>query len=160
MSKLQAHAANWAHLHTSRYDLGIMERRSKRSQVREEALQYLVEAVHDRSAVFAVAVVDEDGRIVAGTGMPRDVAGLARIAERTARGETSAEMDEVAGGLDVVARAIPFAETTDGEPRVARVFLAALGTRVRRMHEASAAILRICEGAASEYPTGCDLALA
>jgi hypothetical protein len=124
-----------------------MERRTKRSQVREEALQYLVEAVHDRSAVFAVALVDERGRIVAGTGMPRDVAGLARIAERTAQGETSQEIDEVAGGLDVLARAIPFAEIThDGEPRVARVFLAALGTRVRRMHEASAAILRICEG--------------
>jgi hypothetical protein len=133
-----------------------MERRTKRSQVREEALQYLVEAVHDRSAVFAVAVIDEGGRVIAGTGLPRDVAGLARIAERAARGEIGGEIDDITGGLDVVARAIPFAPLQPNgerhaphEERLARVFLAGLGTSVRRMHEASAAILRICEGNAA-----------
>ena len=106
----------------------MVERRVKRSGERDEALQYLVEAVADRSPVRAVALVDGAGKIVAGTGFARDLVGLARIAGHVARGEPCPEMESVTEGTDILVRAV----WARGEPH----YLAALGDRVVRMVEA------------------------
>jgi hypothetical protein len=106
----------------------MIERRTKRSAHREEALQYLVEAVADRSEVRAVALVDDSGRIVAGTGVASDLVGLARIAGKIARAESCPELDAVTEGTDILVRAV----WARGEPH----YLAALGERVTRMVEA------------------------
>lgn len=112
-----------------------MERRHKRSAQRVEALQYLVEAVADRSEVRSVALVDERRRIVAGMGMPGDLAGLARVAGAVARGEPSADLEKVTEGTDLLTRRIAIGDRA--------VYLAALGTRVRRMSDAATAVARI-----------------
>src|SRR5580658_8292348 len=65
----------------------MYERRSKRSSERVEALQYLVETVADRSGVPALVLVDDDGHIMAGMGVPRDVVGLVRTARAVATPE-------------------------------------------------------------------------
>ena len=52
-----------------------MEQRTKRSEDRDEALQYLVEALADRSEVQAVVLVNDEGKIVAGMGGPAQVKG-------------------------------------------------------------------------------------
>jgi hypothetical protein len=111
------------------------DRRMKRSGDREEALQYLMEAVADRSDVHAVALVDEGGRIVAGTGMPKELGGLARIAGKVARGELNFDADEVTKDTDVLARGVRAGGRT--------FYLAALGERVRRMPDAARAVARI-----------------
>ena len=114
-------------------------RRTKRSTERDEALQYLMESLADRREVHAVALVDESGHIVAGMGMPSELAGLAKIARGGIRREPSDQFDEVTRGTDFFGKEIPLA---DG-----RVFLAALGTRVRKMSDAAVAIGRITRAA-------------
>ena len=114
------------------------DRRSKRSEDRDEALQYLVEAVADRSEVHAVALVDDEGHIVAGCGMPHDLAGLAKLAGPLARAQSSACFEDVTRGTDYFARGVPVRGKT--------LYLTALGSRVRRMNDAAVAIARI-EGA-------------
>src|ERR1700710_984213 len=112
--------------------------RTKRSEQRTEALQYLVEAVLDRSdarSAAIVGVVDGETRIVAGAGAPRDLAGLARIAGPVARGEECAELDAVTAGTDLLTRAVNAGGST--------YYLAAIGTRVRKMTDAARAITRI-----------------
>lgn len=116
-----------------------MERRTKRSEDREEALQYLVEALADRSQVDAVVLVNDEGHIVAGMGMPKAVRGLARIAAPMVRGEGSEVFDAATEGTDFFGRHIPLASGS--------LYLAALGSRVRRMHEAVYAVARIVEPA-------------
>ncbi len=114
----------------------MIERRTKRSEDRNEALQYLVEALADRSPdVAAVALIDGGGRIVAGTGMPHELVGLAKIAGPLARGEAPPEFDDVTEGTDLLMRDF----TVAGSPFV----LAALGTRVRRMHDCVRGVSRI-----------------
>jgi hypothetical protein len=112
-----------------------MERRTKRSQDRQEALQYLVEALADRSQVEAVTLVDDDGRIIAGMGMPNAVRGLAKIAAPTVRGEGSDLFESATSGTDFFGRRIDVGSRP--------LYLAALGSRVRKMHEAVYAITRI-----------------
>jgi hypothetical protein len=114
-----------------------MDRRNKRSQDREEALQYLVEALADRSEVEAVVLVDDEGHIVAGMGMPNEVRGLAKIAAPVVRGEGSELFEWATRGTDFFGRQIPLA--------AGPLYLAALGTRVRKMHEAVYAIERILD---------------
>ena len=112
--------------------------RTKRSGQRDEALQYLVEAVLDRSDARSAAIVGMEGgraRIVAGAGVPRDLAGLARIAGPVARGEACAELDAVTEGTDLLTRAVSAGGKT--------YYLAALGTHVRKMSDAARAITRI-----------------
>jgi hypothetical protein len=116
----------------------MTERRTKRSLDAVEALQYLTEAVADRSDVSAVAIVDDAGRIVAGTGMPRALVGLSRIAGPVARGEACVDLGHVTRDTDVMARRVDAACGT--------LYLAALGSRVRRMPEAARAIQRIVSG--------------
>ncbi|MGH7280815.1 MAG: hypothetical protein ACRELY_04775 [Polyangiaceae bacterium] len=114
-------------------------RRIKRSDERTEALQYLMEALGDRSDVHAVALVDGDGRIVAGMGMPAELAGLAKIARRGIRREPSDDFEEATRGTDFFGREIVLAEGP--------VYLAALGRRVRKMTAAAVAIERIVKAA-------------
>jgi hypothetical protein len=98
----------------------MIERRMKRSADRTEALQYLVETVADRSGVKALVLVDDGGQIVAGMGMPRDVAGLATTARDVAwRRASPAAVDAATRGKDVTARTVA---TRDG-----LVYFAALG---------------------------------
>jgi hypothetical protein len=118
-----------------------MERRTKRSEDRQEALQYLVEALADRSEVEAVALVNDEGRIVAGMGMPNAVRGLAKIAAPVVRGEGSDLFDSATSGTDFFGRQIAL----ESGP----LYLAALGTRVRKMHEAVYAVTRILGASAA-----------
>jgi len=127
-------AEKWTSGDRARDDRTMQERRTKRSETREEALQYLVEAVADRSEVDAVVLVDDTGHIVAGTGMPIDVRDLARVARPIARGDRGA-IDRLIDGYDVMARGVSVGETT--------LYFAALGTRVRKMTDAARAVERI-----------------
>ena len=114
-----------------------MERRTKRSEDREEALQYLVEALADRSEVEAVALLNEQGRIVAGMGMPKAVRDLAEIALPMMRGGGSDLFESATEGTDFFGREIQLESGT--------LYLTALGSRVRKMHEAVYAVTRILE---------------
>ncbi len=114
-----------------------MERRTKRSTDQYEALQYLVEALADRSEVDAVALVTDDGKIVAGMGIPKAIRSLAKIAAPTVRGEGSDRFESETEGTDFFGRKIPL--------KSGPLYLAALGSRVRKMHEAVYAVTRILE---------------
>jgi hypothetical protein len=129
-------AENWARGALGAY-ASAMERRTKRSSDRDEALQYLVEALADRSEVDAVLLMNDEGRIVAGMGKPKEVRGLAKIAVPVVRGEPCAAFDEETAGTDFFGRRIPLARGS--------LYLAALGSRLRKMHEAVYAITRIVE---------------
>jgi hypothetical protein len=112
------------------------DRRTKRSADRGEALQFLVESVADRSGVRALVLVDGAGRILAGMGMPADVAGLARTASDVAwRRASVAQVDEATGGGDVTARAVT---THEG-----MLYFAALGERMSGLGDATHAVRRI-----------------
>jgi hypothetical protein len=112
------------------------DRRFKRSTDRTEALQYLVESVADRSGTHALVLVDDFGRIVAGTGMPDEVVGLARTARDVAWGRaTEPQIDAATRGRDVTARSVA---TRDG-----MLYFAALGERMSGLGEASQAVRRI-----------------
>ncbi|MCL2449834.1 MAG: hypothetical protein FWD17_12875 [Polyangiaceae bacterium] len=113
------------------------ERRIKRSAERGEALQYLVETVADRSGVRALVLVDDGGRIVAGTGHAADLHGLARAARAVACGRaTEAQVDAAAPrNEDVTARSVA---TADG-----MMYFAALGDRMARIGDAVRAVQRI-----------------
>jgi len=116
--------------------VAMIERRTKRSRVQGEALQFLVEAVADRSDVSALVLLDDAGRIVAGMGMPDDVVGLVRGARDIAWDRaTAVDVDAVTGGRDVTTRAVT---TRDGVMR-----LAALGDRVTAVGDAVRAVQRI-----------------
>ena len=114
-----------------------MDRRTKRSQDREEALQYLIEALADRSQVEAVLLVNDEGRIVAGMGMPGEVRQLATIAVPAVRGEETELFESATRDTDFFGREIPIA---DGS-----LYLVALGTRVCKMHEAVYGVTRILD---------------
>jgi hypothetical protein len=114
----------------------MLERRSKRSRERVEALQYLVESVADRSGVRAMVLVDDWGRIMAGMGVPRDVAGLAVTARAVAwKRATADDVDAVTAGADVTARPVA---TDEG-----MLYFAALGDRVAGVGDAVKAVRRI-----------------
>src|SRR6516225_1412928 len=86
--------------------LCAMERRTKRSEDRQEALQYLVEALADRSEVDAVLLMNDEGRVVAGMGKPKEVKGLAKIAVPVLRGEPCDAFDADTEGTDFFGRQI------------------------------------------------------
>jgi hypothetical protein len=111
------------------------DRRTKRSSDPTEALQYLIEAVADRSEVQALALLDADGRIIAGMGTARNLAGLQRITGPVSRGEPCDQFDEVTAGTDFMATAIRLRERT--------VYLSALGTKIRQLRDALGAVARI-----------------
>jgi hypothetical protein len=112
------------------------ERRIKRSGDRDEALQYLVETVADRSGVRALVLVDDVGHIVAGMGTPKDLKGLAGTARDVAWGRAgAAQIDAVTRGEDVTARSVA--------TRQGMLYFAALGDRVRGVGDAVRAVQRI-----------------
>jgi hypothetical protein len=118
-----------------------MERRTKRSEDRDEALQYLVEALADRSEVDAVLLMSGEGHIMAGMGKPKEVKGLAKITVPVVRGESCQDFDTETAGTDFFGRQIQL--------KSGPVYLAALGARVRKMHEAVYAVARILETSAA-----------
>lgn len=112
------------------------ERRVKRSADRREALQFLVEAVADRSGAKAVVLLDDAGHIVAGMGRPHEVMGLAGTARDVAERRASMQQIEAAiRGGDVTARSLPTIEGT--------LCLAAVGDRMRGVGDAVRAVRRI-----------------
>ncbi len=114
----------------------MIERRVKRSADREEALQYLVESVADRSGVRALVLLDDAGRIVAGTGMPLEIVGLVRTARDVAwKRAGAADVDAATSGEDVTARPVA---TRDG-----MLYFAALGDRMSGLGDALRAVHRI-----------------
>jgi hypothetical protein len=113
-----------------------MERRTRRSSDRLQALQHLVEAVARRSEVEAVALVNETGRVVAGVGDAQRLESLGSLAMPMARGEFCADFEAATDGTDFFTREIELAQGS--------LFLAALGTRVRKMSDAAKAVARIC----------------
>jgi hypothetical protein len=119
----------------------LTERRSKRSDNWQEALQYLVEALCDRSDARAVALIDAQGRVVAGTGTWKDLAGLATITPPLARGENCEHFEAATAGTDYFAHCIGISGRT--------LYLTALGTRLRRMHESVKGVFRILGPATS-----------
>lgn len=114
-----------------------MDRRNKRSQDRDEALQYLIEALADRSQVEAVLLVNDSGRIVAGMGMPKEVRQLAQIAIPAVRGEETPLFEDATRDTDFFGREIPIEEGS--------LYLVALGTRISKMHETVYGVTRILE---------------
>jgi hypothetical protein len=114
----------------------MFEQRTKRSEVREEALQYLIEAVLDRSEVRCAAIIDAGQRVVAGAGMPRDLTNLAKVAQTVARGGIEGIEATLDADDDVIAREL----SVNGETLV----IAAFGKRVRKLPAAVDAIARIC----------------
>jgi hypothetical protein len=114
----------------------MYDRRLKRSADRDEALQFLVESVADRSGVRALVLVDDRGHIVAGTGMPDEVVGLALSARDVAWQRASvATVDRMTRGRDVTARSVA---TPDG-----MLYFAALGDRMAGLGDAMKAVHRI-----------------
>jgi hypothetical protein len=114
----------------------MIERRVKRSADREEALQFLVESVADRSGVRALVLVDDAGHIVAGLGMPDEVLVLARTTRDVAWGRARAEQVHAATrGRDVTARTVA---TREG-----MLYLGALGDRMVGLGDAMRAMHRI-----------------
>ena len=112
-----------------------MDRRAKRSAHPEEALQFLVEAVADRSRA-PVVLVDGRGHIVAGTGMPGEVAGLATAARDVGQRRATPEtVDAATGGADVSARSFA--------TRTGTLTFAALSERWTGVGDAVRAVQRI-----------------
>ena len=103
---------------------------------RRIALETLLRRVADESDVSALAVVDargtHDGE---GSGSKEALRGLARLARPVAEDEPCPDLEALTEGTDVLARAIG-----EGEDRV---YLAALGQRVRRMVHTGEEIARI-----------------
>jgi hypothetical protein len=111
------------------------ERRRTRSEKRHEALGLLLAAVKERSDVSAIAVVDANGLLIGGTGTARELAILGAVAVPVAAGEVNELCERLTQGTDVFAKAVPMPLGT--------IYLAALGSRVGRMHEAARGVERI-----------------
>jgi hypothetical protein len=70
-------------------------------------------------------------------GSPTELSGLALIAGPTTRGEICREFEQVTLGTDFLGRSVRLGDTT--------LYLAALGERVSKMHDAASAVCRIIE---------------
>ncbi len=113
----------------------MQERRVRRNELPAAAAQLLIEALAARSLARAVALVDDTGHVLAGTGAPADLANLSRLAGPPERGEACADFDAITRDADLYMREV----TVPG----ATLYLAALGTRMRRFHDAAAGVARI-----------------
>jgi hypothetical protein len=110
------------------------DRRMKRSTQRDEALQYLIESVADRSGARALVLLDDAGRIVAGTGMPKEIASLVSTARDVAwRRASPATLESMTH--DVTARPVA---TRDG-----MFYFAAISERMTGLGDAVRAVQRI-----------------
>lgn len=114
-----------------------MERRTRRSGIKDEALRLLLAAVKQRSDVTSIAVIDSRGLVISGVGTARELAILGAVAEPVAAGNISDLCERLTAGTDVISRAVHGPRGT--------MYLAALGHRVGRMHEAARGVERIFE---------------
>ncbi len=112
-----------------------IERRMRRSGDPNEALDLLLEAVMERSDVSSIAVVDARGFVVMGRGSKQELAILGAIAAPVAAGVVTTTCERLTEGTDVMARKVKGPE--------GHLYLAALGTRVGRMHDAARGVERI-----------------
>lgn len=113
----------------------MKERRHRRSNRTNEALELLLESVRQRSEVSAIAIVDGRGLIVAGAGAERELMVLGTVAAPAAAGTLDASFEKLTEGTDVLSRPIVVGEK--------KMYLAALGERVARMPEAGRSAQRI-----------------
>src|SRR3954451_15211443 len=111
------------------------ERRRKRSGKKYEALRILLTAVKGRSEVSSIAIVDARGLVISGMGTPQELAILGAVAEPVAGGNVSELCERLTEGTDIMAKAVNSPGGT--------IYLAALGSRVGRMHDAARGIARI-----------------
>jgi hypothetical protein len=119
-----------------RYEgLMMQDRRRRRSERKDEALQLLLESVRTRSKVSSVAVVDRRGLVIAGTGPEYELLVLGLVAAPAASGELDEASERLTAGTDVVS--CPLKVGTR------KMYLAALGERVARMPEAARGVSRI-----------------
>jgi hypothetical protein len=130
-------AKNWAKAESLTTVTHIMERRVKRSAQPEEAIQLLLESLADRSEARAVALVNTKKRVLAAAGKPWDIADLREVAEPVALGEESRAIEKLDSATDVFSRPVKVGSST--------VYLAAMGTRMRRFGEAAIAVARIVQ---------------
>ena len=113
------------------------ERRQMRSGQKNEALALLLAAVKERSDVSSIAVVDARGLVISGMGSALELAILGAVAQPIAGGTVSDLCERLTAGTDVMSQAL----RSPGEP----LYLAALGSRVGRMHEAARGVERSLE---------------
>ena len=111
------------------------ERRTRRSGIKNEALRLLLAAVKDRSDVTSIAIVDARGIVVSGMGSARELAILGAVAKPIAAGKVTDLCEQLTVGTDVIAKAI--------RSPLGTMYLAALGDRIGRMHEATCGAERI-----------------
>jgi hypothetical protein len=111
------------------------ERRRRRSGIADEALHLLLAAVKERSDVTSIAIIDAHGLVVSGMGTAQELAILGAVAAPIADGQITDMCERLTAGTDVMAKAVSSARGT--------MYLAALGSRVGRMHEAARGIERI-----------------
>jgi hypothetical protein len=116
-------------------DREMLERRAKRSRDPVEALQYLVEALCDRSEARAVAIIDARGRIVAGIGAPSELRDLASLGGDARAAQAHPRFDAVTRGTDYFACAV----RGGGAP----MWIVALGERLKRFTDAALGAQRI-----------------
>ncbi len=113
----------------------MKERRRRRSGRKDEALYLLLEAVRERSNISSIAIIDGRGLVVAGSGPERELVVLGAVAARAAIGEFDGACERLTIGTDVVSCPLAVGER--------KMYLAALGDRVRRMPEAARNAARI-----------------
>jgi len=97
----------------------------------------LLAAVKERSDVSSIAVVDARGLVISGMGSAQELAILGAVAQPVASGTVSDLCARLTEGTDVLSKALTSSRGT--------LYLAALGNRVGRMHEAARSIERILE---------------
>jgi hypothetical protein len=109
---MQPVATNWAHAAPVAYAHPMTNRRMKRSTDPLEAIQFLLEALADRSDARAVALVHSNSRVVAGVGSGPDLRDLRALAEPVARGEVVAAVEQLDASVDVFSRPVAVGAST------------------------------------------------
>ena len=104
---------------------------------KDEALRLLLAAVKARSDVSSIAVVDSRGLVISGMGSAEELAILGAVAEPVASGRVSDLCERLTEGTDILSSALKSGRGP--------LYLAALGSRVGRMHEAARGIERILD---------------
>jgi hypothetical protein len=113
----------------------VKERRRRRSGRKDEALRLLLDAVRERSEISSIAIIDGRGLVVAGSGPERELLVLGAVAGPAASGPLDPACERLTEGTDVMSCPLALGER--------RLYLAALGDRVRRMPEAARGVARI-----------------
>ncbi|MFO0739070.1 MAG: hypothetical protein U0270_24450 [Labilithrix sp.] len=111
------------------------ERRRRRSQRTNEALELLLESVKERSDISSIAIVDGRGLVVAGAGAEHELMILGTVAAPAASGTFDTSCERLTEGTDVMSCPLAIGEK--------KMYLAALGDRVSRMPEAARGVARI-----------------